>query len=245
MRRWNVLAPAAGAALLLAACSGQAQPNITVNNPGSDQSGISVAGTGEVTGVPDTLSVDIGVSVLADTVAEATATAGQKADALIGALIGNGVSREDITTTNYSIYPEYDWRGDQERLLGYRVSNTVRAKIRDVAGAGDVLDSAVAAAGDDARVNGLSFAIEDDAALVRAARQAAWNDAFAKATQLAELSDQALGPVISITETVSRPPAPIFFDDFAPAEDAEFRTAIEPGTSEVVISLEVHFALAR
>lgn len=228
MRR-PIIALLAVAGLTLSACAAgtavgsnppvAAQPNITVNNPGADQSGISVSGTGEVTGTPDTLSVDIGVSVLGKTVADAVAEAADKADALINVLKDQGVEERDITTANYSIYPEYDYRGNTERLVGYRVNNTVRVKIRDLDRAGDIIDAAVAAA-----------------------REAAWNDALAKARQLAELSGQPLGPVISITETVSRPPTPVFFEgDFAATRVAS--TPIEPGTSSITISLQVHFAL--
>ena len=242
--RGTTIAGIAVAGILLAACGSQAaQPNITVNNPGSNQAGISVSGTGEVTGTPDTVSVDIGVSVLADTVGEATAEAAEKADAVINSLVSNGVDPDDITTTNYSIYPEYDYRSDTERLIGYRVTNTVRAKIRDVSEAGDVLDDATAAGGDDVRVSGLQFSIEDDAEMVEAARDAAWNDALAKAQQLADLSGQTLGAATSITETLSNPPPPIAYAQAAFEGADALATPIEPGTAAVVIGLHVQFAL--
>lgn len=203
--------------------------------------GIAVTGMGEVTGTPDTVEVDLGVSILAATVAEATSLAADKADALIAALTSNGVAREDIATTDYSIYPEYDYSTNAQRLLGYRVSNTVRAKIRNVQETGAVLDSVTTAAGDEVRISGLRFSIEDNAELITAAREAAWNDAFAKATELAELSGQALGAATSISETVSNPPVPIpYAADEAGAERAV--TPIEPGTSAVTITLQVEFA---
>jgi hypothetical protein len=204
--------------------------------------GISVTGMGEVTGTPDTVEVDLGVSILGATVDEATSLAADKADALIAALTSNGVAREDITTTDYSIYPEYDYSGNEQRLLGYRVSNTVRAKIRNVQETGAVLDSVTAAAGDEVRISGLRFSIEDNTGLITAAREAAWNDAFAKATELAELSGQTLGSATSISETMSNPPVPIPYaaEDAAGAERA--LTPIEPGTSAVTITLQVEFA---
>lgn len=203
--------------------------------------GISVSGTGEITGTPDTISVDLGVSVLGDTVDEATSKAAEAANALIDSLKSNGVDAEAITTTNYSINPEYDYRAEKERLVGYRVNNTVRAKISDVTNSGSVIDDATTAAGDAARVNSISFSIEDDAEMVEAAREAAWNDAFKKATQLAELSGQKLGPVVSISETVSRPPIPV---DFASLEAADGATPIEPGTASVSIGLQVEFSFS-
>ena len=253
MRR-SALIGIAVAGILLAACNAEAQqpsqpniqpaspPNITVNT-GETQTGISVTGTGEVTGTPDTVEIDIGVSVLGKTVEEATSNAAEKAEVLIAALTANGVAEEDITTTNYSIYPEYDYRSGQERLIGYRVNNTVRAKIRDIGESGSVIDAATAAGGDDVRVSSLRFSIEDNTDLVEAAREVAWNDALAKATQLAELSGQTLGAALFISETVSAPPVPIFFDrSLTSTLSGDFETPIQPGTSAVTIRLSVHFA---
>lgn len=241
--RITAVASIGAIALLIGACSSTPQ-EITVNSSSEAQSGISVSGVGEVTGTPDTVEIDLGVSVLAETVSEATAAAAEQAEAVISALTSNGVAEEDITTTDYSIYPEYDYSNNQERLVGYRVNNTVRAKIRNVAEAGTILDAVTAAAGDDVRVSGLRFSIEDDAELVSAAREAAWNDALAKATQLAELSGQSLGAATSITETVTSAPPPIFYGEDA-AREAAATTPIEPGTSTVTITLQVQFAFSE
>jgi uncharacterized protein YggE len=245
-KRWYSIAAIAGLAVIAAACGsagGSSPQEITVNTSEQATSGISVTGMGEVTGAPDTVEVVLGVSVLADTVDKAAATAAEKAQALIDSLTSNGVAEEDITTTDYSIYPEYDYTNNQERLVGYRVNNTVRAKIRDIESTGTVIDAAVAAGGDDVTVNGLSFSIEDNDELVAAAREAAWNDALTKATQLAELSGQTLGDATSITETVSMPPVPIPYAVEEAAAD-QATTPIEPGTSAVTITLQVQFGLA-
>lgn len=244
MRR-SAIALLAVTALVLAGCSigGTSAPPDVIVNTGDTQTGVSVSGTGEVTGTPDTLEVSIGVSVRADSVTEATALAADKADAVISSLISSGVAEEDITTINYSIWPEYEYRNDTQKLLGYRVDNTVRAKIRDIDQAGDVLDEAVTAGGDEVRVSGLSFSIEDDAELVKAAREVAWNDAQTKAEQLAELSGQTLGEATSIVETVSRAPVPIAFDSVAGAAEEAVTTPIEPGTASVTITIQVQFGL--
>ncbi|HEU5112745.1 MAG TPA: SIMPL domain-containing protein [Acidimicrobiia bacterium] len=244
-RRRNI-ALIGGLAVLLAACASEAgstPQEITVNTSEEATSGISVSGMGEVTGAPDTVEVGLGVSVLGETVDQAATTAAEKAQAVIDALTSNGVAEEDITTTDYSIYPEYDYSSNEERLIGYRVTNTVKAKIRDLDSTGTVLDAATVAGGDDVVVNGLSFSIEDNDELVAAAREAAWNDALTKANQLAELSGQSLGEATTITETVSMPPIPIPYAAEA-AGDRALETPIEPGTSAVTITLQVQFALA-
>ncbi len=246
MRR-SSLALAALAALVLTACAATdsggsgGTPVVNVNGTGSSLTGITVTGTGEVTGTPDTVEINLGVSVLEETVQAATSIAAEKANALIGILTDGGVDRKDITTTDYSIYPEYDYSSNQQRLIGYRVSNTVRVKIRDIETTGSVIDNAAAAGGDDVVVNGIQFSLDDDAELVEAARSAAWEDAMAKATQLAQLSGQQLGAAISINETVTNQPPPVYFERAMAADAAE--TPIEPGTSAVTITLQVNFAL--
>lgn len=203
------------------------------------KSGISVSGIGEITGTPDTVTINLGVSVRRNTVQQATSDAANAAANLIESLTANGIDKDSITTTRYSINPEYDHRHDAQILLGYRVDNTVRARIRDIGDSGSVIDQATTAAGDAVRVDGISFSIEDDAGLVSAAREAAWNDARDKAAQLAELAGRKLGPATSITETVSRPPRPM---EFARLQAADTSTQIQPGSASVSISLHVEFA---
>ena len=86
--------------------------------------GITVTGTGEVTGTPDTVELDLGVSVLGSTVREAASRATERATALMSALADGAIDRRDITTADYSINPEYDYSSNQQRLIGYRVNNT-------------------------------------------------------------------------------------------------------------------------
>ena len=204
--------------------------------------GITVSGAGEANAEPDLVEIDVGVSVLADAVEDATRTAAERAEAVSSALTAGGVRVEDMATTEYSIRPEYDYSDSKQRLLGYRVSNTVRAKLRDVASTGPLLDSIASAGGDETRVNGLSFGVADKTSLMASARESAWNDAKAKAEQLAALSGHTLGKATTITETIQGPVVPMprmMAADMAMAERAS--TPIEPGTSTVTVTLQVEF----
>jgi len=204
--------------------------------------GITVSGAGEANAAPDMVEVDVGVSVLADSVQDATRIAADRADAVSSALTAGGVAAEDMATTEYSIRPEYDYSASNQRLLGYRVSNTVRAKLRDVASTGPLLDSVVSAGGDETRVNGLSFGVADESALLAKAREAAWNDARTKAEQLAALSGHTLGKATAITETIQGPVLPmprLMAADMSMSERAS--TPIEPGSSTVTVTLQVEF----
>ena len=240
----KLLALVAVGALLLAACgSGEETIVSPAGADGSITSGINVSGQGKVTGKPDTMSVSLAVSLLRPTVDQATADAAALATAIIDALKGAGVAEADIQTANYSIYPEYDWSGEQQRLLGYRVSNEVRVKIRNLETAGATIDAATTAGGDATVVNNLAFSIEDNAELLQMARTAAWTDAEGKARQLAQLAGLELGSAISITESISYDTPPIYYERAAGAMDEAQSTPIQSGTQDVIVNIQVTFRI--
>jgi uncharacterized protein YggE len=240
MRKLLVLV--AAGALLLAAC-GSGESNLSQAGSSDGTGGINVSGQGTVTGKPDTLTVNLGVSVLRPTVDQATRDAATLATAITDALKANGVAEDDIQTSNYSIYPEYDYSGSQQRLTGYRVNNQVNVKIRNLDSAGAVIDAATAAGGDATVVNNVAFSIEDDAELLQMARTAAWQDAEAKARQLAQLAGVTLGSAVSITETITYNTPPIYYQREAAGAMDSVSTPIESGTQDVIVNIQVIFAI--
>jgi len=249
---------AAGILLVVSACGTASEPAATPSAAAAapvaaapvalaqggspSMSGISVSGRGEVLGTPDTLTVSIGVSVSKPTVSEAIDTAAERATGLIDAMSDLGVAEDDIQTRNYSIYPEYDYRDNAApRITGYRVDNSLTVKIRDLDAAGEILDAAAAAAGDEVRVNGVSFSLDDNDELIVAARAAAWEDAKAKAEQLADLAGVTLGAPITISESIGNFPVPLFARTEALAADVA--TPIQPGQESVTVDLSVQFAI--
>jgi uncharacterized protein YggE len=229
-------------AVLLAACGDGEGGAVSGFGSGETASnGINVSGQGRVYGTPDTLTLNLGVSVLRDTVNAATADAAAKAEAIIAALRAKGVVEADIQTANYSIYPEYDYSGETQRLIGYRVSNNLTVKIRDLAQAGEIIDAATAAGGNDTVVQNLAFSIEDNTALLEMARTAAWNDAETKAEQLARLAGVTLRSAISITESIDYNTPPVYYERAMGADQAA--TPIEAGQQEVTVIVQVTFAI--
>lgn len=249
MKRHRVVILAGGILLLLTACG------TTTGQPGSPaaaaalqegtstgMTGISVSGRGEVIGTPDTLSVSLGVSVTRATVSEAIDVAAQRATGLIDAMRDLGVADDDMQTSNYSVYPEYDYSDNNApKITGYRVDNTLSVKIRNLDMAGEILDAAASAAGDDVRVNGVSFSLDDNDALLVAARAAAWEDARTKAEQLAELAGVTLGAPLTISESVANFPQPFF--DRAAAGAFDEATPIQAGQETVTVDLSVTFEI--
>jgi uncharacterized protein YggE len=192
-----------------------------------------------VSTAPDVMNLVLGVSVRRDSVAAARADAAQLSGTIISALTATGVATEDLQTARFSVHPEYRHTERRRLLDGYRVTSTVRVTVRDLDRAGDVVDAAIAAGGNDVVLEHVAFAIENDTEVRAEARRRAWDDALAKATQLAAHAELALGDARWIAE-LTGPSGPAPMARLAAAETA---TPIESGTTDVVVTLEVRFAL--
>lgn len=221
--------------------------NTSIENNGADQmTGISVAGEGKVTAAPDVANIALGVSVLAPTVAEARQQAAASLDAMLATLKNNGVAEKDIQTSQLSINPEYDYRNNETILRGFRVQNSVNAKIRNIDSTGKVVDEAVEAGGNNAQIQGISFTIDDPSELQEQARKAAVEDAKRKADVLASAAGVSVGGPISISEGALVVP-PIYYDGAgrAAADTAAPlpETPIQPGELDVSISVTVVWAI--
>jgi uncharacterized protein YggE len=230
-------------ALLGTACEGD---KITVASPnGNTLQGITVSGEGKATGQPDVALLSLGISTLRPTVAEARDEAAATMQQVVDSVKGNGVAEKDIQSTQYSIYPEYDYSiAASQKLVGYRVTNTVSIKVRDIDKTSDVLDGATAAGGDLTQIQGISFTIDDPTTLRDQAREDAVNDAKARAQRLADTAGVKLGEPISITESSVSPPVPIAADmrnALGAAEQAA--TPIEAGELDVNLTVQVVFAI--
>src|SRR3990167_7744821 len=70
---------------------------------------ITVSGEGEVFAVPDTGTFSVTVQEEAKEVKDAQETATEKVNDIIAYLKGAGVEEKDIKTTDYSVYPQYDY----------------------------------------------------------------------------------------------------------------------------------------
>jgi uncharacterized protein YggE len=232
--------------LALAACGGVA-PAAQAVVPGqqaatTNAGGITVVGQGTAYGQPDQATVIVGVDTFAPTVEEATTQNQTTLDNVMAALEAAGIAPEDIQTTNYSLYAEqiYGDRGP-EGIAGYRVSNQVNVKIRDINLVGDVL-AAVTEAGANA-IYGVNFSVADPAALEAEARANAVEDARLRAESLAELGGVTLGDVIIISEVVGAPVMPLGMGGGMAMEQAASAPGISPGQLSYQVQVQVTYGI--
>jgi len=209
----------------------------------SQWTGIWVSGEGKVTVVPDVAILTIGVEAQASTVQEALEEAAVAMDQVIATLRANGVAQRDIQTQWFNIYPVRTWIDGYDLLLGYRVSNMVTAKIRDVEATGRIID-AVAKAGENLiQIQGVSFTVDDPSQYYAEARAEAVAEAMAKAQQLADLAGVQLGGPFYISESGGF--VPIYRDyGMMTIEGGSIpATPISPGETEITLTVQMAFAI--
>ncbi|WP_024805928.1 SIMPL domain-containing protein [Nocardia sp. BMG51109] len=177
---------------------------------------VTTFGHGTATGTPDLVRVSISIETRSSTVALAYRQAGERTTAVTGALRADGVRPADIGTTGLSVRTETTWLdGGDTRITGYLATTALSVSLRaDRTDSGDpdpatVVAHAVDAGGDEVRLGGLQLTFADTAALLTRARDAAWDDAHAKATRYATRAARTLGPVLEITEHTAAPPTPV------------------------------------
>ncbi|MCD2146775.1 SIMPL domain-containing protein [Gordonia paraffinivorans] len=235
-RRLGFVAALSAIALVLSACGG--------DEPVDEQRSVTVVGTGQVSGVPDTLRADIGVESTARDVTTALNETSAKVTAVTDAVVAAGVERKDIATRQVSVSPQYSSPapGGSSQISGYVATNSVRITIRDISKASQVLAAAATAGGDATRISNVSFAIDDNSELLDQAREEAFDDARSSAEQYASLAGDSLGKVLTIKETTSgqeQPASPGAYDRGVAAAPVP----LEPGEQELTFTVTVTFAL--
>lgn len=207
------------------------------------QEGIFVSGQGKVAAVPDIATLRLGIEAQEATVAEAQSQAQGAMDKVMTALTANGVANKDIQTRYFNItrVTRWDDKTQQEVVIGYRVTNTVTAKIRDIAKAGSIIDAVAVAGGNLTRIDGINFSIEDPSGYYSKAREKAMADAKAKAEQLADLAGVTLGKATYISESSYIPAyPPVAYDIKA---EAAAGTPISAGEMDITASVQVTYAI--
>jgi hypothetical protein len=200
---------------------------------------IEVTGQGSVSARPDIARVRLGVQTEGETAVNALDANNVRMQDVISATLEAGVAEEDVQTSGLSLQPVYEQTDDNQRqLTGYRANNDIEITVRDLDGLGNILDAAVSAGSN--TIQSIRFEISDPRTLQEQAREAAMENAIAKATQLTNLADAELGEVLTIHET-STAPGPVFRAEREEALSAE--APVQPGTETINVTVRVSWRI--
>lgn len=238
MRCYGVGAIGAGLAVLLAAGSAAAQGTDALQRPPIPQLVTIAQGEAKVT--PDRATIEISVQTRAATAAAAGTENARKQTTVIAALRRLGLTPDQISTTGYNLYPEmqYDREGQQPRVTGYVATNTVRAELRRIEQAGQVIDAALGAGAN--MISSLNFFASNTDSARRVAIAAAVAKARADAEAMARAAGGSVGNVLEMAIAEYAPPMPMFREMAAQARSAD-STPIQPGQQTVSVTVSVRW----
>lgn len=204
---------------------------------------IAIGAEGKVTALPDIASLSVGVTAEKKTVAEAQKETTEKMNAIVAKIKELGVAAEDIKTVDYSIYPQYDWVDERQVERGFRVTQAVEVKVRDLTKIADTL-SAVGALGAN-QVGGVTFTIDDPEELRQQARLKGLEAAQRKAQALADAAGVKLGRVVGFSENEGYVPTPMYYakDSAQGLGGASASPSIQSGSQDVVVDVSVTYEI--
>lgn len=205
---------------------------------------VTVSGTGRASVTPDRFTFNVGVQTVSATVDDAVTENNRRVASVIAALKKAGAQDKDIQTSQFSIYPQQDYQqGKLPRIVGYQVSNNISVRSTKVAEAGRLLGIAVAAGVNNS--SGINFEVSDPAKGREQGLRAAFDDARAKASLLAQAAGRTLGRALLISEGVHQqePPRPMMRTMAMEAQVANADIPVESGSQEVVFTVTVAFEL--
>lgn len=220
---------------------------------------ITVSGHGEAMAVPDIATFSFSIVSQKSTVAAAQTEATTKINAVTEYLKAQGIEAKDIQTSDYSVYPQYDYQSSvcpaassmvsycppgKQVLRGYEVRQTTTIKVRDTAKAGDLL-TGVGGKGA-TEVSGLNFTFDKPDAVQDEAREKAIADAKEKADVLAKQLGVSIVRVVSFNESGGSYPRPMAYSVGGAAMDSSTKSStpeISVGQNKVTNDVSVTFEI--
>lgn len=210
---------------------------------------ILVSGEAKVSKTPDRVYIDIGVTTQAQKSEAATSQNAARISAVIAAVKRVAGSGAQLTTTEYSVAPNYNYPrdGGTPGIVGYTASNVVRVRLDDLRQIGPVIDAATQAGSNN--VQDIRFALRDEEAPRTEALREAAIDARQDADALAGALGLRIVRILSVSEEspVARP-IPISPQAMRFAAKASVpATAVEAGTLDVsaTVTLTVEVTPAK
>lgn len=200
---------------------------------------LRVSGEGRAYAAPDVAVVTLSVTALDPSLQKATRDVTERARRLLDEVQRSGVAPADVQTARYDV--QIDRRperpGAPPAIAGYRVTNAIRVKVRDLARLGPLLDRATAAGANE--VEGLALQKDDTSPEAARALAAAVRVARAKAEEMARAAGVRLGEILELSEG-GRAPAPVPLRAMAMREAS---VPVAEGQIEVGAEVELVFAV--
>ena len=214
-------------------------------SPAADTATVTVSASGTIKLVPDKATVYFGVTSQETSAELAQAKNSEAVQKVMDVLTERGIEGKSIRTTNYSMYPQYDYSEmGEQKIIGYVVYTNMSVQDQNIEDLGMLLSACVAAGINN--VDNVSFLCSGyDEAYSQALTQAV-EASRAKAETLAAAAGKKLGEAVTITEgwqdSSARYAKGVNYTMEAAAMDTA-RPAFQPGETEITANVTVTYSM--
>ena len=179
------------AAMLLTVATGFTQERPTV---AAQNNSIYVGADGKFEASPDTALVQFNIGAQADQLKPAYDRATQAAEQIRQILKTNGIDVKDAEIGFFSVSPMYDWKNPKQKVVGYKVSSSIRVKLHDFSKVGALAE---AFGNMDVTENqSISYILENTETAKTRASEDAFRRARNQATAVAQTAGRQLGELV-------------------------------------------------
>lgn len=235
---------------------GDYAPNVNVGSqPIEHAIGVSATSSQQVS--PDLLIIQMHVQTQASTAKQAIQDNAAVSADLLAKLKALGLTDQDIQTVSYTVNPVYQSNYTCDRngnnciynsyITGYMATNSLSLQVKDLTKGGDVIDASSTAGTNQTFVDSVQFTLQDTTrrTLENALLKTAAAEAKDKAQNMADGSGVALGKALSVSESYSYYPQPLYRNDMAVAEAgaAVPKTTLSTGQVEVSVTVSASYQI--
>lgn len=204
---------------------------------------LMVSGTGKVSVAPDIAKVTLGIEETGQSLKIVQNSVNAKTKTLTDELKKLGIKEADIKTTNYSVYPEYNYESRPARITAYRVSVNYEVKVRDFEKVNEVLVKATDVGAN--TIGNIAFEVNDETKneKLNEARAEAVKVARQKAEGLSKAAGISLGKLLNISESQGTEPRPIYALKEGVGSSTPVQPDIQPGETELSVTVTLSFEI--
>ena len=216
------------------------KPSVVTVSPLADINTLDVSADGTVSAEADTADIYVSVDTKASTADKAQEANAATVNSLRLALHGTGLINE-VTTSSFNMYPEYNYDFTERTLTGYVVSHSLKINTGKVAAVGKILD--VATTNGATSISYVQFSLSDSKveSLKKQALAFAAENAKDKAKALATASGVVLGKPVKVTENSYYNPPMFYGAAKLSAESAS--TQVIAGQIDVTATVSISYEI--
>ncbi len=189
---------AATAATAPTAPTAPAAPSVSVAAFGSSENTITVNSSEKVTVVPDIAQVVYSVQTQAKDAAGCQNKNSEDINKVIEQLKALGIAESSIQTSDYYMYPIYDYSGNTQKITGYQATATLTVSDLPIDDLGNILAQSVSTGIN--TIQSITYQSSSYDSAYQEALKLAVGSAKTKASALAEAGECTLGGVANIVE---------------------------------------------